>query len=521
MATRVDARAKTAYRGLSTGIKMLIWLFAALLPLGLVAILASLYSARDYRANRQIETRTIVAESAAKLTAAIARTTLALRTNAATIARSEARRLSCDEAVVELEATQPSGTRFAFFGPGSRPLCATRGFKPDHPALIVGPGGHQLEMSDDGSGISLAVSDSSGAIVGVALLPRTTLAEVARPRLEPGSYGLTLWQENEALPLAEIGDEGPLGQRFATDAPLGETTLSLQMVIIGSPIRAVEVLMVLLPILMWIAAAGIGWLVVDRLLLRPLGKLHNVVAAYGAGEKIVDMPDMASPAQEIERLGDAFLTVTRTVARHEAELEEGLARQTKLTREVHHRVKNNLQVVASLINLHARGATSPDVAAAYASIQRRVDALAVVHRNHYAELEENRGVALRPLIGELASNLRATAGPEHSAMGISLDVEPVYVTQDVAVPVAFLLTELVELAMLCDPRATIAILLARAGERTARLELRSLALRSGGRFDTEFEGRFGRVITGLSRQLRSKLVRDEAGTFAIDLQVAD
>jgi two-component system, sensor histidine kinase PdtaS len=78
-------------------------------------------------------------------------------------------------------------------------------------------------------------------------------------------------------------------------------------------------------------------------------------------------------------------------------------------REVHHRVKNNLQVVASLLNLHARGAKTEDASAAYASIQRRVDALAVVHRNHYAELEENRGVALKPLISELGANLRANA----------------------------------------------------------------------------------------------------------------
>jgi two-component sensor histidine kinase len=122
----------------------------------------------------------------------------------------------------------------------------------------------------------------------------------------------------------------------------------------------------------------------------------------------------------------------------------------RLTREVHHRVKNNLQVVASLIALHARGSTG-DVAAAYASIQRRVDALAVVHRNHYAELEENRGVALRSLIGELTSNLRATAPAEASHFHIMLDMAVAHVSQDVAVPVAFLITEMVELLMTAVP----------------------------------------------------------------------
>lgn len=72
-------------------------------------------------------------------------------------------------------------------------------------------------------------------------------------------------------------------------------------------------------------------------------------------------------------------------------------------------MKNNLQVISSLINFHARGATGPEAMAAYASIQRRVDALAVVHRHHFAELEDNRGLNLRTMIGELAANIRATA----------------------------------------------------------------------------------------------------------------
>src|SRR4029078_4831478 len=88
-------------------------------------------------------------------------------------------------------------------------------------------------------------------------------------------------------------------------------------------------------------------------------------------------------------------------------------------------------------------------AAASPCIQRRVAALAVVHRNHYAELEENRGVALKPLVSELTANLRATAPPRAAGMQIRLDVAPFYATQDAAVSVAFLITEIVEFAMLC------------------------------------------------------------------------
>ncbi|WP_413790695.1 hypothetical protein, partial [Bacillus thuringiensis] len=102
----------------------------------------------------------------------------------------------------------------------------------------------------------------------------------------------------------------------------------------------------------------------------------------------------------------------------------------------------------------AHGAAAAD---AYATIQRRVDALAVVHRHHYAEMEENRGLELKSVIGELASNIRATSASETAKLGITLNVEPVLVTQDVAVAVSFLLTELIELAASVNPQAQIGV----------------------------------------------------------------
>jgi two-component system, sensor histidine kinase PdtaS len=284
-------------------------------------------------------------------------------------------------------------------------------------------------------------------------------------------------------------------------------------------LRATEAIAILLPLLMLVAAALTGWLVTDRLMLRPLRQLREAVLAYRAGTSGSAIPHLSTPANEIRDLADAFRGVTETIVRHEGELEEGLSRQTRLTREVHHRVKNNLQVVASLLNLHARGATLPDVRDAYASIQRRVDALAVVHRNHYAELEENRGVALRPLIGELAANLRASAPPAAQSMRLLLDLASVYATQDVAVPVAFLITELVEAAMIRQPRGTVAISLSPTGGDRALLTVEAAAL-AGPAIDGDVTSeRVERVILGLSRQLRSALQRDETGKIGIEIAI--
>jgi two-component sensor histidine kinase len=250
--------------------------------------------------------------------------------------------------------------------------------------------------------------------------------------------------------------------------------------------------------------------------------MQRAIAAYRPGECAFEPPRLATPAREIGELGQAFDQVVRTVSRHEADLEAAVERQKKLVREVHHRVKNNLQVVASLLNLHSRGSANEEVAAAYASIQRRVDALAVVHRNHYAELEENRGVALKPLISELAANLRATAPSSAAGMMIRLDLDPFYVTQDVAVSVAFLITEIAEFAMLCGA-SSVAISLAGKGQAgTASMVIESESLKSGVACEPALTDRFERIVTGLSRQLRTAIDRDpDAGRYRLDIAVVE
>jgi two-component sensor histidine kinase len=282
-------------------------------------------------------------------------------------------------------------------------------------------------------------------------------------------------------------------------------------------ITTLDRLVLLLPVLMWIAAALITWLVVSRLLVRPLRRLERAVRGYRPGQSELDLPRKLGPAQEIQELRDAFARAVTRVDESEREMTGALEGQRRLVREVHHRVKNNLQVVASLLNIHGRSAEAPEARSAYAGISRRVGALSIVHRNHFAEMEENRGIALRPLISELAAELRAGAPEEARGLSIDLDMETVYTTQDAAVAVAFLITEIVEFAMLNAPKDPVELSLRRTSELTARLTLSSRVLNP----DEEDEGekiQFERIIGGLAKQLRSSLDR-KLGRYSVDLPV--
>jgi two-component sensor histidine kinase len=379
-----------------------------------------------------------------------------------------------------------------------------------------------VDLGADGDALRLTVYGAGGALEGVAEFSREMLAALTLIPGTSGNFDLDLRHEGRSLVLRDEYEDGPLVQTVRGIEPIAGGQMQLAIELSAVPISAIEVVMILLPVLMWLAAAFVSWLVADRLLLRPLVKMQRAVAAYRPGDREIDIPRLATPAREIGELATAFHQVAQTVARHEAELEAAVERQTRLVREVHHRVKNNLQVVASLLNLHARGAPSEDVAAAYASIQRRVDALAVVHRNHYAELEENRGVALKPLISELAANLRATAPQVAAGMIIRLDLEPYYVTQDVAVSVAFLITELTEFAMFCGAQTVQISLTGRGTSGTACLVVESESLRADIPCDEKLSDRFERIVTGLSRQLRSTIDRDrDTGRYALDISVVD
>lgn len=504
---------------MSTALKMLLILTFGLFPLGLIAILASVQSARESNVEQQAEITTRVQLKAQRLNSALSRIGLTTDAASAVIGLTGGNGDSCRAALQRFERDQPLIGRYAFYAGRDVPVCASPGFSPPARMSARSSSRSIVEISPDGEALRYTRFDAAGSLEGYWEIPRDTLARIADLPGQTGRYDLELRSAGRGMVLRDAFAGGALTRAVEASAPIEADGLELRIRVGASPIRPAELLMILLPIIMWIAAAVIGWLIVDRLLLRPLIRMQSAISAYRPGDRYLDLPLLTSPAREISQLGRAFDEVTRTVARHEAELEAAVERQTRLVREVHHRVKNNLQVVASLLNLHARGATSDDVAAAYASIQRRVDALAVVHRNHYAELEENRGVALRSLISELGANLRATAPASASQMQIRVDIEPFYVTQDVAVSIAFLITELVEFAMFCGA-SSVAIALRGQSPASARLSIASESLKVGTACDEKLFDRFDRIVTGLSRQLRSTMQRDtENGRYALDIAV--
>jgi two-component sensor histidine kinase len=200
-----------------------------------------------------------------------------------------------------------------------------------------------------------------------------------------------------------------------------------------------------------------------------------------------------------------------TVEARTGELSAAVAEREQLLKEVHHRVKNNMQIISSLIRMQERVGTSPD------ETIRRVQAMALVHDLIYTQ-GEFAGVDLSAYAGRLVEALRA--GPAHG-IAFTLGLAPVSVALDRAMPFALVLSEVVTNAIrhaFKERRGTIEIALSEA-EGAVRLRVHD----DGFGFNPEVDGRgFGlRLVQSLAQQLDATFSfdRQQGTTFSMTFPV--
>jgi two-component sensor histidine kinase len=200
------------------------------------------------------------------------------------------------------------------------------------------------------------------------------------------------------------------------------------------------------PLLIWMLAIGAGWIAIEVFVARPLLSLETAARGYARGEEIVDPPALRSAPAEIRSLRRTLAAMAKTLRGREQRLIEALAEERALLRELHHRVKNNLQMVSSLLNIQARGAGDENEARGLARAQERVQLLALVHQRIYAS-GQVRELRLDDLVAEIARNLVQSRGPATKDVTLALDLGGARVDADRAVPLAFLVGEGVSIAL--------------------------------------------------------------------------
>ncbi len=497
---------------LPTAAKLLLILTAVLLPIGIALAWMGYNGIRQASAALEGRNQDQSRASANAIESLIARNALALRI-AANGALATGTDGACERTQRSLSVAPAVSQSFELETPDGHPICAIGSTGDTEDVPLVAPGNIRVRIAPDGNGVAIRAGVINGMATGVVKFHELRSAASA-----VGGAIQTLVLQDGDRELRVIGpDSGPDLHLRLSRWPLSNGNLIARIGVLHQRINNVDRLVLLLPLLMWIAAAIITWLLVSRLLVRPLKRLESAVLAYRPGSGALDLPQKLGPSEEIRQLRNAFGRAIDRVEESERATNEALDGQRRLVREVHHRVKNNLQVIASLLNIHGRSAETGEAREAYAGISRRVGALSIVHRNHFAEMEENRGISLRPLVAELAAELRAGAPDLARGFRIELEIDQLNTTQDVAVAVAFLITEVIEFAMLNAAHAPVELSLRRTSELTGRLSLCSPILIPDQEDEPE-KMQFERIIGGLAKQLRSPLDR-KLGRYSVDLPV--
>lgn len=162
------------------------------------------------------------------------------------------------------------------------------------------------------------------------------------------------------------------------------------------------------------------------------GHLHRVVGLAW---------DLTARRRAEEELLSLQKGLEEQIAVRTAELERSLAEKDLLLGELHHRVKNNLQIVSSLLHLQAGQTLDPVSKAVLEQSRARIQTIALAHQHLYASRNRCR-VDLGSFANTIASDVAALHGSATVKMSMRADVEGLELSIDRAVPFGLLLNEL-------------------------------------------------------------------------------
>ncbi|KUG05633.1 hypothetical protein ASZ90_016940 [hydrocarbon metagenome] len=126
---------------------------------------------------------------------------------------------------------------------------------------------------------------------------------------------------------------------------------------------------------------------------------------------------------------------------HEAEIEASLHEKETLIKEIHHRVKNNMQVISSLLLLQRKQIGDPAIRTLFQESENRVFSIALVHEKLYRSKDLSK-VDIQSHFQTMGEYLLATFGIEPGRIALDIHAEGVFLPIDQAVPLSLITNEL-------------------------------------------------------------------------------
>jgi len=218
---------------------------------------------------------------------------------------------------------------------------------------------------------------------------------------------------------------------------------------------------------------------------------------------------------ELERANEQLMAKIEELEGARKAVDDTLHEKEVLLQEIHHRVKNNLQVICSLLNLQTESILDPMVQQQFRESQNRIYTMALIHEELYQSRDLAR-IEFRDYARKLASKLLMAYG-RRSDVELGLDIDDIRLGVDAAIPAGLILNELITNSLVHGfpggRRGRISISLRfEKGKAVLRVGDDGVGLPPG--FDPEISESLGlRLVTSLVAQLRAEYsLRGEDGT---------
>ena len=516
-------------------------LAAALLP---VLILGAIQSSMAFRREGEIVRQNLAASaerSAATARARIEAADILLETLAPASVG-----LQCAQRLAEVTQRIPGYSNLIRFDRRGRVACAAHDV-PSDPARAERPWFQQLAEGDN-----LVVTRDPGAVYGrepvllvavislQSLAPRLadrSLPDEAEVALADGQGDYMNLTDREAFPAlprdwrARADAKGSVvwyaedrrGQRRVySAAPLvGDdlyVILSARAQGLFSWARLNPLTGLLFPILAFVLALLAVLVVTERVVIRWIAYLQRIAALYARGRLTVRPVQAEQAPPEIRDLAETLEQMADAIVGRDATLRDNLAQKDALMREIHHRVKNNLQVISSLLNMQQRALTDPAARAAMSDTRQRITALALIYRALY-QGPDLKKVDLRPFLEELTAQLISAEALHGALVKTEMHVDALVIDPDRLAPLALFAVEAITNAQkhaFAGRGGTLTVTFKVRGDE-AELDISDDGQSSNDVLTASGVGRT--LMTAFARQLRGRteLVRNETGGVTVRL----
>ena len=248
---------------------------------------------------------------------------------------------------------------------------------------------------------------------------------------------------HDRVGLAFRAPSGSGEERFFAVAPMIDDTL----VLVGSwPVSVAEatgngpraLTAIIFPAPMWVTGIIVAFYGLQRMVVRHIRQLRSAMRKFALGERRDSYLELANPPEELEEAQRAFNRMALIISEAELRQERDLRDKEVLLKEVHHRVKNNLQLIASIMNMQSRSARSAEARHMLAGLQRRVRGLAMLHRTLYTTPDMttvDSGDLIRTVVEDVSSL------SQDGQIDLRVEIENFPLFPDQAVPLSMLVTE--------------------------------------------------------------------------------